>query len=226
VGATDGAYLWDVRGPLPACPLLKVREPGGVVSVAFDPKGQWFATGHEDGAIRVYAAGSRQVVASCRHAGRVNGLGFTRDGTMLVSASADHAVGLWEPSTGTLRATLRHHRREMSAVAVSPDGRLILTASFGLSAQLWARALGKRVAPPFEPALAPDYLWAVFSPDGQTVATAGSDRGRVCLWPMPTPYRGESRHAVRAMEVLTGLESLSVGVRPLAADGWHQRRLR
>jgi WD40 repeat protein len=190
-----------------------------VVSVAFAPGGEWFATGHEGGAIRVYDARLKQLVAPCTaHAGRVNALAFLPDGTTLVSGSADHSAGLCEVTTGRRQATL-DHPKEVTAVAVSSaaDERLILTAGFKLPAQLWVRKLGKPVAPPFVHVGDTAYSWVRFSPDGRTVATAGSDSKRVCLWRMPTPYPGEAGGAVQAMEVLTGFKSDAVGASPLAA---------
>jgi WD40 repeat protein len=77
----------------------------------------------------------------------VNCLAFSPDGRLVVTGvtnySGDHAVRLWETSTGRLVQSLAVDRGVL-AVAYSADGRR-LAASCGATARVWDGATGKEV---------------------------------------------------------------------------------
>ena len=56
---------------------------------------------------------------------------FSKDGKMLVSGSKDSTVRLWNAETGRFLPTLRGHFWEIEAVAVSPDGKTVVSADDG-----------------------------------------------------------------------------------------------
>ena len=55
----------------------------------------------------------------------------------------DGTARLWDPATGKHRRTLTGHTSGVRAVAFSPDGRLLATASDDGTARLWDPATGK-----------------------------------------------------------------------------------
>src|ERR1700733_14075583 len=63
------------------------------------------------------------------HTGYVSAVAFSPDGSLLVSASGDRTVRLWNPSTGQEVQKLEGHTSYVSAVAFSPDGSLLVSAS-------------------------------------------------------------------------------------------------
>ena len=76
----------------------------------------------------------------------------------------------------------------MNAVAFSPDGKLLATASSDGYVRLWNPATGRPVRAPI-PAVTdvgrePGVLGVAFSPDGKLLASADAD-GTVRLWQMP-----------------------------------------
>jgi WD40 repeat protein len=82
-------------------------------------------------------------------------------------------VGVWEVATGKVRLTARGHKKPARALAFSPDSRRFAAAlSEGLT--LWDVARGVESWRTQEDSGRTDQL--LFSPDGQTLATAG--RGR------------------------------------------------
>ena len=88
------------------------------------------------------------------------------------------ASPLWaqEPK---LRATLRGHTQAVVAVAYSPDGKTLASASYDGTLKLWDVAGGKERATLKGHTDA--VLCVAFSPDGKALASAGYDT-TVRLW--------------------------------------------
>jgi WD40 repeat protein len=72
----------------------------------------------------------------------VNAVAFSPDGTLLATASYDGTARIWDPATGTTRATLQGHTGPVNAVAFSPDGALLATASDDGTTRIWEVATG------------------------------------------------------------------------------------
>ncbi|HUG92406.1 MAG TPA: WD40 repeat domain-containing protein [Planctomycetaceae bacterium] len=109
---------------------------------------------------------------------------FFRDGRRIVTAAVDNTARVWDAGTGTELVRLDHTGRN-AAVAVSPDGRWILTgsdrgaANGEWKAKLWDAATGRLVRE-----LAGhrhDVTAVAFSSDSRLAAT-GDAAGRACLW--------------------------------------------
>ena len=98
---------------------------------------------------------------------------------MLLTGSEDLTAQLWDAASGKpIGQPLWHHGR-VTAVAFSPDGRVLLTGSEDGAARLWDEASGKPLGQPLQHE---DWVTAVaFSPDGHVVLT-GSWDGTARLW--------------------------------------------
>jgi WD40 repeat protein len=83
------------------------------------------------------------------------------------------AVRLFDVKTGGVVSELRGHREEVRAVAFSPDGRWIVTASLDRTARIWEAATGRTMAQLRGHGAA--VATASFSPDGVGVLTAAAD---------------------------------------------------
>ncbi|KAI1353157.1 vegetative incompatibility protein HET-E-1 [Xylaria sp. FL0043] len=130
------------------------------------------------------------------HADSVLSVGFSPNGRIVASGSADTTVRLWSAATGEILQTLRGHTSSVFAITFSPDGTIVASGSTNGTALLWSATTGERLQ------TLKGHICSVFtitfSPDGEMIASASSD-DTVRLWLTAT---GEHLHTLR---VLTGL---------------------
>lgn len=114
-------------------------------------------------------------------------------------------LAVWRRRLHAVRTALPHEGT-VYGVAVSPDGRLVLTASKGQLVRIWDVNTGQQAFPPVQvPATA-----VTFSPDGTTFLTSGVDSTLATLWETTT---GKVRLGLR----LPGGETVAAAA--LAPDG-------
>jgi len=114
---------------------------------------------------------------------RVTAVVFSPDGKMLVSASRDDTVRIWDPVTGALLQMLEGHLDWVTAVVFSPDGKMLASVSHDKTVRIWDPATGA----PLHTLKGHSY-WVnavVFSPDGKLLASASRDK-TVRLWDRAT----------------------------------------
>ncbi len=154
-GSRDGTVrLWDLARPGDGPEVLAA---GDVVSkVTFSPDGTMLAAGNADAVLRLWEmeaedrAGS--LVELTGHNRPITDLAFTPDGRWLVTGSWDRTARIWDLASakrGANRgssgaqaqlAVLRGHQQKINAVAVSPDGRRLATASADATVRVWSLA--------------------------------------------------------------------------------------
>jgi WD40 repeat protein/Tfp pilus assembly protein PilF len=125
----------------------------------------------------------------------VRSMTFTPDGKMLLTASGDGTLKLWDASTGESLRALPGHTGEVAGVGVTPDGHQAVSAG-DHTIRVWSMPDGKPVRT--IDAATPKVFSLALSPNGQTIVTGGAggvakvwtlDGSPIATLPMGTPGR-------------------------------------
>lgn len=162
---------------------------GAIVPVdaaAFSPDGKFILTADRRGVIRSWNGDTGELVREFdRTNGKSVGVGavsFSRSGDRAVAGMDSGVVGLWDARSGKLLWTVQHGDRVRS-VAMSPNGRLVISASNDETARFWNADDGLPVG---QPLLHRGQVFVVsFNPDGRLAVTGGFD-ATVRLWEVPS----------------------------------------
>jgi dipeptidyl aminopeptidase/acylaminoacyl peptidase len=175
----DGsARTWAVNGrPL----AVLTGHTGAVLDAHFSPDGTLVATAGEDGTVRIWDAETRGDLVRGDLEPPEPAAQEATSPAGDASARIDGRVVLVERADGTT-SELTGHKRLVTSVAFSPDGRRLVTASRDRDVILWDVASGKPLK------VLRGHFNAVsdarFSPDGRWIVTAGPRS--VGLWKAST----------------------------------------
>ncbi len=176
--------------------ILGVRDDS-VSRAAVSPDAAWVLVGYDNGVVRIRGAKNEtdDAPAALRHAGPITAVAFARDGSTILTASADRTARIWtvrpavtsdlSAGAGGAKAdrqprglrtigsplVLAHDAPVMEA-AFSEDGKSVISASRDGTIRLWRSDQG-------EPRIVGRHDGRVesvaFSPDGRQVVSASDD---------------------------------------------------
>jgi WD40 repeat protein/tRNA A-37 threonylcarbamoyl transferase component Bud32 len=173
--------LWDVAAGKTRAVLAGHTHL--VSSLAFSPDGRTLAScSHDDDEIRLWdvATGTERIKLTL--GAKPQSVLFTPDGKQLAVA-ASHVVGFWDVATGRPAERFLGQPTSPLCLAITPDGRTIVTGNDDYTVRLWDVPSGQerlvlRSHGHFVQCVA-------LSPDGKTLASGGRDWS-VKLWDVTT----------------------------------------
>ena len=181
--------LWDLRTV-----KLKTTFEGhteSVTSVAFSPDGKILASGDQTGVIWLWDIDTGEHKHIRTPHKRVDTMIFSPDGQTIMSRR-NNDFQLWKVATGEFKARLEDTTLNNN-INFNPDGTLLYGTSPGTSQgelRLWAPDTGKLK---IKLGTASYYPRPVFSPNGETIASANWSDRTVQLW---DPHTGNLKHSL------------------------------
>jgi WD40 repeat protein len=140
---SDELSVWETgNGEL----LAFWQQASWVTALAFQPGGLLLASGHDDGAVRLwdYTGGRlayeiRPPISPSTAAGdlAVSALAFSPNGRKLAVATEDRSIFLWDLASGELFGRLLGHTDRIPALAWHPDGKRLISAGWDTTARVW-----------------------------------------------------------------------------------------
>jgi WD40 repeat protein len=140
--------IWDV---LTGAQLLRLDcHEGGARCVAWSVDCKCLATGGCDKFLLLWdvETGRQLEVPSAHHNGGINSLVFSSMMDVLISASGDHTIMVWDflvAKKASLRCTLSGHTQPVLSICLSPDNMYIASASEDKTVRIWEVGTGQLV---------------------------------------------------------------------------------
>ena len=176
-GGHRSLTIWSCTSP-GLVPLAR-REGTTYRCLAFSPDGSTLALGCDDGRVVLLDADTADETGVLRgHVDVVRSLAFSPDGSLLISSGQDRQIILWNAITGKrIRSLARSGPNPVQVVAFSPRGDQVAVGEVTGSPQ--GIVLIDPATGDIRSVLAGHGAGVsalAYSPDGQTLATAGADR--------------------------------------------------
>jgi WD40 repeat protein len=171
-----------------------------VTGLAFGPAGRLLATGDTDGSLRLWDVATRRQEgqATFGRGVRLFEVAFSPGGRLVAVALSDGTARLWDvvthqqagaPIAGASKISTGAPGSTVTAVAFSPDGRILATASDIGVVRLWSVATHRQIGEPITALAGRNAVDSIaFSPHGAILAVTGNG-GLVTLWNVATHHQ-------------------------------------
>jgi WD40 repeat protein/serine/threonine protein kinase len=195
ISCMDGSFrVWDVATSQVVTNWAATREfdSWGHAAVAFSSDGRYFATGDVEGRIRIMGLPEwKELAQFTASKDGISALEFSPDSKTLVSGAAfgDSTAKVWSVPDGALRGPLVGHAAFVWALAFSPDGKLLATASADHTIRLW-RMDGLQLLRTLR-GHEDNVSSVTFTADAQRLVSGGHD-GSLLVWEVAARPRREA----------------------------------
>jgi len=141
----------------------------------FSPDGSKIVSGDTGGQVILWDVKTRQIISKIKnaHSKSVWKCIFFKDKKLIVSASEDGKIKMWDSETLKPLNGFKGHKEPIWACSVSPDGKLIASGSFDKTLKIWDIKKGCELATLEGHE---DQIWdCAFFPDGKRIVSASWD---------------------------------------------------
>jgi WD40 repeat protein len=137
-GGYDGRVRrWSLDG---TCTASFVAHPGPIKSLAWSAAADLLVAGSSDGSLSGWRGDIEVWRSRASDLVLVNSVACADEAGWVVTASRDLRVRVWDAHTGELVQTLpAAHLKSVKAIAIVPDGSLMVTGSYDGTAIVWHR---------------------------------------------------------------------------------------
>ena len=172
----------------------------GLSGLGFSPDGKLLVSAAHDGRVKVWDSTTGELKSTLHfdHNGMsfcraIHSLSLSLKSNIAAISLPDTEIVLWPYTEGLAYRTVdTGHAREVTRVAISPDGNLVASGSLDGTVRLWNERLSSSIKAPLTHGGA--VMSIVFFPNGEYVASGGED-GAVFLWDI---NKGTQRPIMRA----------------------------
>jgi WD40 repeat protein len=171
--------------------LLQVNQ------ASFSPDGSAVATANGDGTVRLWQTATGKLLRTFQGEEVAWAVVISRDGRQLLSAGGDawngskfvrgkdYDLKLWDVDTGQLVRSFPGHKARVRALALSPDGRQVLSVGQDGTLRLWNVETGAEIR---QWSASTGIQCLAFAPDSRLAASSDWE-GLVSLWDVGTGQR-------------------------------------
>jgi len=107
------------------------------MATAVSPSGDWLASAHDNGTIRIWEpGGTERTQFAGEEFGVARALAVPADGATVISGHSRGALHFWTPA-GQLINTLQGHSSNVLSLALSPDDRWLASVGYDGQLRIW-----------------------------------------------------------------------------------------
>ena len=200
-GKTKNAMLWHVGGLWNTSSIASLAgHSATVTATAFSPDGRRAVTASEDSSIRIWDAGTGQLLFELHRPHATTSVAFSADGSRIAAGSVDGTVCIWNAARRQTVQSLDGHLSPVTLVAVSRDSRRIVSVSEDNVLRVWDAGTGRGLWSHKRPE---SISFVTFSADNRHIVV-GTRVGTVEIWSVDggvhryQGYRQPQAQAIRA----------------------------